>query len=67
MEHERIEVLNEKLDVYSCREESRHFINCVANDRPPSITGKDGLAALRISHAILASHTEKRVVAIEHS
>jgi predicted dehydrogenase len=65
MEYERIDVLNDKLDVQSYREESRHFVDCVQNDRPPSITGEDGLAALRISHAILTSHHERRVVLID--
>jgi myo-inositol 2-dehydrogenase/D-chiro-inositol 1-dehydrogenase len=65
MEHETIEVLNDKLDVQSYREESRHFLDCVANDRQPTVTGRDGLVALRISHAILTSHRESRVVALK--
>ena len=65
MEHEMIEVLNDKLDVQSYREESRHFLDCVAHDHQPMVTGGDGLAALRISHAILTSHREGRVVALE--
>jgi predicted dehydrogenase len=65
MPYETIEVLNDKLDVGSYREESRHFVDCVANDLDPMITGEDGLAALRISHAILASHREGRVVTLE--
>ena len=65
MEYERIDVLNDKLDVRSYRDESRHFLDCVRNDREPSITGEDGLAALRISHAILTSHHEGRVVTID--
>ncbi|MGC9349548.1 MAG: Gfo/Idh/MocA family protein [Anaerolineae bacterium] len=64
MPHETIEVLNDKLDVKSYREESRHFINCVARDRQPMVTGKDGLAALRISHAMLTSQREGTVVAL---
>jgi predicted dehydrogenase len=65
MEYERIDVLNDKLDVHSYRDESRHFIDCVQNDRQPMVTGEDGLAALRISHAILTSHHERRVVTLE--
>jgi len=65
MEYERIDVLNDKLDVHSYRDESRHFIDCVQNDRQPTATGEDGLAALRISHAILASHHERRVVTLD--
>jgi len=64
MENEIIEVLNDKLDVNSYREEDRHFIDCVKNDRQPGITGEDGLAALRVSYAILASHREGRIIKI---
>jgi myo-inositol 2-dehydrogenase/D-chiro-inositol 1-dehydrogenase len=65
MEYERIDVLNDKLDVHSYRDESRHFVDCVQHDRQPLVTGKDGLTALRISHAILTSHHERRVVSID--
>ncbi len=65
MENEVIEVLNDELDVKSYREESRHFIHCVKRDQQPTITGEDGLMALRVSHAILASHRENRVVPVE--
>ncbi|MBC8231518.1 Gfo/Idh/MocA family oxidoreductase [bacterium] len=64
MENEIIEVINDKLDVKSYREESKHFIDCVENNRQPTITGEDGLLALRISHAILTSHRENRVVPV---
>lgn len=64
MENEIIEVINDELDINSYREESRHFIDCVRNDRQPGITGEDGLAALRVSHAILASHREGRAIRI---
>ena len=33
MEYERIDVLNDKLDVHSYCDESKHFIDCVQNDR----------------------------------
>jgi myo-inositol 2-dehydrogenase/D-chiro-inositol 1-dehydrogenase len=36
--------------------ENEDFLECVLNDREPSITGRDGLAALRVSHGILRSH-----------
>jgi myo-inositol 2-dehydrogenase/D-chiro-inositol 1-dehydrogenase len=62
MAHEQIEVLDDTVDVRPYREESRHFIDCVIRDRPPAITGEDGLAALRISHALLRSSREGRVV-----
>ncbi|MBT3269820.1 hypothetical protein HN371_21925, partial [Candidatus Poribacteria bacterium] len=38
--------------------ENEHFLDCVLNDREPSITGRDGLATLRVSHGILRSHHE---------
>lgn len=66
MENEIIEVINDKLDVNSYREEDMHFIDCVRNNREPTITGEDGLIALRISHAILTSHRENRVVTIRN-
>jgi predicted dehydrogenase len=62
MEHETIEVLDEKLDVQSYREESRHFIDCLLQGRHPSISGEDGLQALRVSHAILTAQRENRPV-----
>ena len=66
MESELIEVINDMPDVRSYREESRHFIDCVKNDREPTITGRDGLMALRVSHAILTSHRESRVVRVSN-
>jgi myo-inositol 2-dehydrogenase/D-chiro-inositol 1-dehydrogenase len=62
MPHETIEVLNDSLDVTSYREESRHFVDCVQHDRTPTITGEDGLRALRVSHAILAAHRQGKTV-----
>jgi predicted dehydrogenase len=38
--------------------ENEHFLDCVLNDREPSVTCRDGLAALRVSHGILRSHHE---------
>jgi myo-inositol 2-dehydrogenase/D-chiro-inositol 1-dehydrogenase len=38
--------------------ENEYFLDCVLNDREPSITGRDGLAALRVSHGILRSHRD---------
>ena len=42
--------------------ENSHFLDCVANDHELSVTGEDGLAALKISLAILRSHREQAVV-----
>ena len=63
MEHERIEVINDSYAISDCYEmENRHFLDCIANDLPPMITGVDGLAALKVSHAILDSHHKKEVI-----
>jgi predicted dehydrogenase len=64
MEHERIEVINDKLDTKSYLAESQYFLDCILEDRPLSVTGRDGLQALRISHAILTSQSEKRMVTV---
>ena len=40
MEHEHIEVIDDSYATSDCYEmESRHFIDCIANDLPPAITG----------------------------
>ena len=63
MEHEHIEVIDDSYAVSNSYEmENRHFIDCIANDLPPAITGADGLAALKVSHAILDSHHKKEVI-----
>jgi len=65
MENEVIEVINDEFDVKSYKEENKHFIDCVKNNRQPIITGEDGLATLRISHAMLTSHRENKVVSLD--
>jgi predicted dehydrogenase len=65
MEHEVIEVIGDRLDVNSYREESCHFMDCIHRCRQPIVTGQDGVEALRISHAILTSHRERRVVHLD--
>ena len=64
MEHETITVLNDPLDVSSYLAENQHFVDCVADNRPASSTGEDGLRALTISHAILEAHAGKQTVAV---
>lgn len=65
MEHEHIEVINDSYATSNCYEmENRHFIDCIANDLPAAITGADGLAALKVSHAILDSHNKKEVISL---
>jgi myo-inositol 2-dehydrogenase/D-chiro-inositol 1-dehydrogenase len=65
MAYETVELIGDRLDVQSYRAESAHFIDCLGAGRRPAITGEDGLAALRVSHAIRTAHRENRVVAIE--
>ena len=63
MEQECIEVIDDSYATSNCYEmENRHFIDCIANDLSPAITGADGLAALKVSHAILDSHHKKEVI-----
>jgi predicted dehydrogenase len=65
MPYETIDVLNDKPDVLSYRRESEHLLDCIEHDRQPMTTGRDGLATLRVSHAILASHRQDRVVSVD--
>jgi len=62
MPHESIEVLNETLNVDSYRAEDRHFVECIRNDTPPSVTAADGLAALKVSRAALTSSRDGKSV-----
>ena len=65
MENEHIEVIDDSYAISDCYEmESRHFIDCIANDLSPAITGVDGLEALKVSHAILDSHHKKEVISL---
>ncbi|MEM2424874.1 MAG: Gfo/Idh/MocA family oxidoreductase [Candidatus Bathyarchaeia archaeon] len=49
------------------KRELQHFIKCVLGDREPSVTGVDGVKALRIAEAALKSAAEGRVVNIEYN
>ena len=49
-------------DDFSYAAEDDHFLDCVANDRDLLVTGEDGLAALKISLAMLKSHRDQVVV-----
>lgn len=64
MEEEQITVLNDPLDQASYTAENQHFLECLEQGRPASVTGVDGLRALRISHAILESSRTGQVVKI---
>jgi predicted dehydrogenase len=64
MESEMVEVIDDSFDRCSYLAENRHFIDCIVNDLQPIVTGEDGLAALRVSHAIITSHRDKMVISI---
>jgi predicted dehydrogenase len=50
--------------VGALREEIGHFIECVAEDREPLVTGEDGLRSLEIALALIKSSKEGRPVAL---
>jgi predicted dehydrogenase len=54
----------EELWNYGFPQEFSHFIDCVANDRPPLVTGEDGRAVLEIILAAYASAGTGRKVAL---
>ena len=64
MKDEMVQRINDFNDSGAFVGENEHFIDCIENDRQPSVTGEDGLKTLQISHAILLSNKEKRVVYI---
>ena len=65
MAYESISVINDMLSTTdSYLAESKHFIECIENDKQPAISGADGLRALHVSHAILRSSHEGKVVQV---
>jgi myo-inositol 2-dehydrogenase/D-chiro-inositol 1-dehydrogenase len=52
---ERIYRVHDLFDGESYYAENKHFIECIRNARPPLTTAEDGLAALKVSLAILES------------
>jgi predicted dehydrogenase len=62
MDAEGSQRIDDAFNADSYLRENQHFLDCVLADREPTITGRDGLAALRVSHAILRSHREDVVV-----
>ena len=43
-------------------QEFAHFIDCVANDRQPLVTGEDGRAVVELFTAVYRSNRERRPV-----
>ena len=47
------------------KEELRSFVDCVQNNIPPEVSGKDGYEALRIVDAAMTSYKDKRLVYLD--
>ena len=65
MEYEQVEWINDKHDQRSFSREDKYFIDCVEKDITPSITGEDGLKALKISYAMLESNRTGKTVKLD--
>jgi predicted dehydrogenase len=66
MPYEQIEILNDVHDVRSFLAEDRYFVHCVEQDIQPTITGLDGLKALKISYGILKSSKQNEIVKLDY-
>ena len=64
MAHEEVIRVNDPFDAESYYTENEHFIDCVRNGRQPLVTADNGLAALRVSLAILESAKKAQTVQI---
>ncbi|MHC1761409.1 MAG: Gfo/Idh/MocA family protein [Negativicutes bacterium] len=62
MEYETVHKINDHYDNIAYIEENRHFVDCVLKGKEPFTNGHDGLAALKITHAVLKSQGENIVV-----
>lgn len=60
MEHEHVEVLNDRSNEPSYLEENIAFIHSIAYGKPLPTTLRDGLQTVRISNAMQRSHHENR-------
>jgi predicted dehydrogenase len=47
-------------------EEWRHFLDCILHERPPLVSGSDGLEVLRVVEAARLSSSSRAVVPIAH-
>jgi len=66
MEYEQIEYIRDNHDSRSFIREDQYFVDCVENNIEPSITGEDGLKALKISYGILESNRTGTVVQLKY-
>lgn len=55
MEHDAVEYLSDTLDIGSYRAEADAFLTALTEGKKPASDAGDGLAVLRVSHAILES------------
>jgi myo-inositol 2-dehydrogenase/D-chiro-inositol 1-dehydrogenase len=55
MPYEEVVRINDPFDAESYYTENKHFIECINNGKQPLVTADNGLAALRVSLAILES------------
>ena len=62
MEFEVTELINDPHDIRSFTREDQYFIDCVEKDIEPTVTGVDGLKALKISYGILESNRTGKTV-----
>jgi predicted dehydrogenase len=46
----------------SFRNEVKHFVDCVLENKRPEMTGEDGREALRVAIAAIRSSEEKRMI-----
>jgi len=66
MAYEQTEYIHDLHDIRSFERESRYFIDCIEKGIAPSITGEDGLKALKISYAMLESSRNNTVVHLNY-
>jgi myo-inositol 2-dehydrogenase/D-chiro-inositol 1-dehydrogenase len=62
MDYEVTEYIHDPHDIRSFTREDRYFIDCVEKDIAPTVTGEDGLKALKISYGILESSRTGKTV-----
>jgi len=64
MERPEVERFDDPLSVAAYFDQNVAVIECVKRDTPPPVTAEDGYRVLRVSHAILQAHRERRTVVI---
>jgi predicted dehydrogenase len=62
MEFEVTEYLHDLHDIRAFTREDKYFIDCVEKDIAPTVTGEDGLKALKISYGILESNRTGKTI-----